>query len=298
MELEPMRIFVKVIQLASFSRAAELLKLPKATVSRSVARLEEELGVKLIVRTTRSLKATDAGLLFYESCQAPIQALEDAHKTLKGQDSSISGTVRITAPVDFGERVVAPVIGNLAKLYPGLLFELNCTDSVVDLVREGYDLALRVGKLAPSQFKARKLGNIAHVVVASPSYLKTSQPIQTPQDLIDHTCLTYSRHSLSTHWTLHHDNGESAVVNVKPKIAVNALKGLLSVTVQGVGVALLPWFVCKDDMLKGNLVCVLPEWIGNAQPISLVSPGGTATAKRIKIVADELAHAVQEAIRV
>src|SRR6266566_5612916 len=189
MELEPTRIFVKVVQQGSFSRAAELLKLPKSTVSRAVSRLETESGTKLLLRTTRSLTLTASGRAFYESCVGPIHALEDARKSLDGQDSIVVGTIRITAPEDFGTLVVSPAIGKLAKEHTGLVFEMHYTEKFVDLIKDGYDLAVRLGKLSPSRLKVRRFGEVAIIAVAAPEYLKQRPAIKKPQDLAMHDCM-------------------------------------------------------------------------------------------------------------
>ena len=150
MDLELCRIFVKVVQYNSFSKAAEVLKMPKSTVSRSITRLERETGTKLLVRSTRSLTVTQAGQEFYEASLGPIHQLEDAQKALVGKDSLLTGTVRMTAPEDLGTFVIAPAIAKLSSQYPSLRFELKYTDTIVDLVKEGFDLAVRIGRVKNS----------------------------------------------------------------------------------------------------------------------------------------------------
>lgn len=296
MELEPTRVFVKVVQQGSFSRAAELLKLPKSTVSRTVSRLEAESGTKLLLRTTRSLTLTAAGRAFYENCAGPVQALEHARKSLDGQDNVVVGNVRVTAPEDFGSRVVSPAVGQLMQEHPGLVFELHYTDKIVDLVKGGYDLAVRIGRLAPSRLKAKRFGDIVMVAVASPEYLKQRPAIRKPQDLVTHDCMMFTPRSPSPTWTLR-SAGKSVTVPVKPKLVVNQMSSLVALAVQGAGVALLPLFLCREELQSGRLRRVLPDWKSDTMPVSVVSPIGSAGSGRLRLIVDKFAEAIARALK-
>lgn len=292
MELESTRIFVKVVQLGSFSKAALSLKLPKSTVSRTITRLEAESGTKLLLRTTRSMTLTPAGRHFYEDCVQPLRVLEEARQALQGKDTSLTGTIRLTAPEDVGVRVISPVIGKIATEFPGIFFELNYTDEVLDLVQEGYDLAIRIGKLNPSQFKIKKIGEIILVPVASPAYLKKKPVILKPQDLSTHDCMTFDDRSSHPTWVL--GSSEKTVsIQVQPRITVNQMSGLVNLAVQGVGVALVPCYLCKSELQAKRLVRVLPEWTGDSLSISIVSPLGLSSASRLRLVSDRLSKAIQ-----
>lgn len=295
MELESTRIFVKVVQLGSFTKAADLLKLPKSTVSRTVTRLEAESGTKLIQRTTRSMTLTTAGQVFYDNCVDHIQALEEARKTLHGKDSLIIGHVRLTAPEDLGVGIISSAIGALTKKQPGLYFELNFTDEVIDLVKEGYDMAIRVGKLSVTRYKARRIGEIKMILVTSPQYLKQTGPIKKPQDLMEHNCLSFSG-SLSPHW---HLVSKSSRVTVKSqhRIVANQMSSLLNLTIQGVGIAMLPQYLCREALEAGKIVRILPDWDGLSYPVSIVTPPGYSNSSRLKLVSDQLAKAIQESLK-
>ncbi len=160
MQIELVQVFVQVVKNGSFTRAAETLRVPKSTVSKAISRLESETGTKLLIRTTRSQTLTAAGKVFYDSCVGPIQAIEDAQKSLSGNDSMLNGTLKITAPEDLGTDVIAPACGRLTLKHSGLNFELNYTDQLLDLVKDGYDLAIRIGYLKESGLKSRKVGEI------------------------------------------------------------------------------------------------------------------------------------------
>lgn len=296
MEIESVRIFVKVVQLGSFTKAAELLKLPKSTVSRTLSRLEAEAGTKLILRTTRSMTLTPAGQAFYENCLGPVQALEDARKSLEGKDSVLSGLIRLTAPEDLGIEVISSAIATITRQNPGLSFELNYTDEIIDLVKEGYDIAIRVGKLSSSRYKARRLGEITTVMVASPKYLKQKSPIKKPNELIEHDCIGFNLGSAPDTWIL---SGRNAKVSVKakPRILANQMSSLLKLVKDGVGIGLLPHFLCREGLASGQLVRVLPEWEGLSYQVSIVTPPGYSNSSRLKLVSEHLSKAIQASLK-
>jgi len=156
--IENTRIFIEVVKQGSFSKTARLLKLQKSAVSRAIRAIEDSTGTKLLNRTTRSLSLTASGRAYFESCLGPMQALEDAERSLRGQDSMMVGSIKITAPEDLGEAIVAPTIAELSRIYPQIRFELHFSNEVVDLVRDGFDFAIRIGKLPESNFRAKKVG--------------------------------------------------------------------------------------------------------------------------------------------
>ena len=293
MELELTRIFVKVVQQGSFSRAAEMLKLPKSTVSKAVTRLESETGTKLLLRTTRSLTLTAAGRAFYDACVGPVQVLEDARKSLNGADSILTGTVRITAPEDLGSQVIAPAIGELTRKHPGLTFELSYTDEVVDLVKDGFDLAVRLGRLRDTRFRAKKLGEVVLVAVASPIYLEKAPKIRGPRDLESHDCLSLSlRSSGSTRWQLR-SKKETVTVDLNSRITSNQMTSLMRSAIAGAGVALVPYFLCKPEIEAGRLARVCLDWASPGIPAHLLSPLSTASSARLKLAAEHLSSALQ-----
>jgi LysR family transcriptional regulator for bpeEF and oprC len=295
MQLELTRIFVKIVQLGSFSRAADLMRLPKSTVSRAVSRLEIETGTKLLVRTTRSLTLTAAGKVFYDTCLRPVQILEDAHKSLQGQDSILAGHVRLTAPEDLGSLIIAPAIGRLTRQHAGLSFELNYTDEIVDLVRDGYDLAVRIGKLNTSSFKSKRLGEIVLVTVASPDYLKDRGKPKKPHDLSDHECLSYTQAAQSPRWTLR-SKSATANVNIKPRIVANQMTSLMRMAISGAGIAFVPHYLCQEYLRTGKLTRVLEDWSGVGLPVSILSPLSSSTSARLKIAMDYLSAAIHNAL--
>lgn len=296
MEIESTRIFVKVVQLGSFTKAAELLKLPKSTVSRTVSRLETEAGTKLILRTTRSMTLTPAGQVFYENCLGPVQALEDARKSLEGKDSLIAGLIRLTAPEDLGIEIISTAVGVITRENSEINFELNYTDEVIDLVKEGYDIAIRVGKLSPSRYKSRRLGEIKTIMVTSPKYIKQKGMPKKPQDLSGHDCISFNLGSMSHNWALYRKGTKVSISN-KPRILANQMSSLLKLVHQGAGIGLLPWNLCKDAIASGALIHILPEWEGPGYPVSIVTPPGYSNSSRVRFVSEHLAKAIQAALK-
>ncbi len=291
--IELTRMFVRVVQNGSFSRAAELLKIPKSTVSKGISRLERETGTQLLLRTTRSLTLTAAGRAFFDTCTGPIQILEDAQKSLYGKDSILSGLVRITAPEDLGSYVISPAIGALAKKNPALNFELNYTDREVDLVRVGFDLAVRIGRLRESNLKSKKVAEVTLILVASPAYLKAADKIRNPKDLESHSCLTIN--ARAPEWTLR-SKSSSATVKFNPRLISNQMTSIMNISVSGAGVALIPAYLCAKEIEDGQLVQVLPEWTSPGLNVSLISPLSSASSARLKVTSDHLALSIQTAL--
>lgn len=295
MELELIKIFVKVVQNGSFSKAAISLKQPKSTVSKAVSRLERETGTKLLVRTTRSLSLTAPGRAFFEACLGPIHQLEDAQKSLYGQDSILTGVVKITAPEDLGEAVIAPVIARLAIAHPQLRFDLVYTDDVIDLVKDGFDLAVRLGRVNESSFKLKRAGEVVLVPVASPEYLKGKAKIKTPSDLKDHVCLSISAPSYRERWTLRSGRVTTHVA-ISPAVMGNQMTTIMKMAIAGAGVALVPKFLCRPHLDRRELIHVLPEWASPGLPVSIITPLAASSSARLKITTDQIAASLATAL--
>lgn len=296
MELELTRIFVKVAQNGSFSRAAEILGLPKSTVSKAVSRLEKETGTKLILRTTRSLTLTQSGRAFYEASLSPIAQLEDAQKSLYGKDRILTGTIKLTAPEDLGSYVIAPAIAELSKAHPDLFFELHYTNEVIDLVRDGFDIAVRLGKATDSSLKMKKAGEVVLVPVASPKYLKGKEKIREPQDLKNHNCLSLIFRDSAERWHFRNKQGTNVKVETKAKVLTNQMTCVLQMALSGGGVTLVPSYVAAPHVESGKLVLVLPEWTSPGVPVSILTPLAPSSSARLKITVDHISKALSEAL--
>lgn len=296
MDLELTRIFVKVAQNGSFSRAAEILRLPKSTVSKAVSKLERDTGTKLIVRTTRSLTLTQAGRQFYASSLGPILQLEDAQRSLYGQDDLLTGTLRITAPEDLGSYVIAPSVAELSKGHPDLSFELVYTNDLIDLVKDGFDMAVRLGPIKDSALKLKRVGEVVLCPVASPKYLKGADKIKQPADLRNHTCLSLIYKSTLESWTLRSSKGKEQI-EIRPKVISNQMTSLLQMALCGGGVALVPTYVSRPYIESGKLIHVLPEWSTPGVPVSIVTPLAPSASARLKVTVAHIQAALTSALR-
>lgn len=295
MEIELTRIFVKVAQNGSFTRAAEILKLSKSSVSKAIARLEKETGTKLIVRTTRSLTLTASGRGFYEASLGPILQIEEAQKSLYGQDSLLTGLLRITAAEDLGSIVIAPAIAELSSKHANLNFELEYTDEVVDLVKDGFDIAIRIGKVKETNLKLKRAGEVVLVPVAAPKYLKGKNKIRSPEDLKDHDCLSINAQGVSERWSLRSTRG-TVHVPIHSKIVSNQMTSLVQMAIAGGGVSLVPHYLCQTFIADGRLQRVLPEWSTPGIPVSILTPLAPSSSARLKAATDYLQSALVKAL--
>ena len=294
MEIELIQCFVKVVQNGSITKAALALGLPKSTVSKSLSRLESQLGTKLIQRTTRSLSVTAAGGLFFEKCQAPISQLEEATQSLRSVDQIISGRVRITLPEDIGIESIAKELSQLTVSYPKLSFELAYTDQVVDLVRQGFDFAIRIGKLPSSGLRAKKIGEMTLVLVAAPEYLKRHpQRLEKPQDLSQHVCVSMSVGSNKSIWALRARH-QVVKVRIRTSVSANQMTNVLQFVLAGAGIGLIPQYLVGPHIQHNRLIRVLPEWKMEGLPVSLVSPTPFSESARLKLVTDRLSDSIKK----
>ena len=295
MEIELVHIFIKVIKYGGFSKAAVALGLPKSTVSKAVTRLENTTGTKLLIRTTRSQTLTAAGKAFYDSCVGPIQAIEDAQKSLSGNDSLLTGHLKITAPEDLGTEVLAPAAGVLMQKYPGLHFELIYTDQILDLVKDGYDLAIRIGYPKESGLKIKKVGEVSLVLVASTKYLKTYGKVQKPEDLKNHLCLSLTSRNSKYQWNLK-SSSSSAQVNIEPRLISNQMSSLIKAALVHSGIALVPAYLAKSYIESGDLIRVLPQWTSHGFPVSLLSPLAFSSSARLRTTTDYFMTEIKKAL--
>lgn len=284
-KLELTQIFVKVAQQGSFTKAANLLGLPKSNVSKAVSQLEQLTQTKLLLRTTRQQSLTEAGRAYYEKCIGPIQALEEAQKNIYGHDAVVQGQIKITASEDVGINVLSPIIGKLATTNPNLQFQLELTDQVVDLVKEGYDLAIRLGSLNDSLLKAKYVGELELILVASEEYLNNAEPITCPKDLKHARILSISDSAISNKITLQ-NNKKKSQVTISPIIICNQMSSLIAMAMEGAGVLLVPSYLCRDHIKKGKLKRVLPYWSYVGYPVHIVSPVSIGETARLKLVSE------------
>ncbi len=270
MDLNEAAVFVKVVQAGSFSAAARQLGLPTSTVSTRVARLEKRLGVTLLQRTTRKLHVTDAGQAYFHHASLGLSYMLEAEAALDEARQQPQGRLKVTAPADLGDNLLAGLIERTQREYPALEVELLLTDRYIDLIADGVDVAIRTGELRDSSLIAKSLGTIRWAMFASRRYLEASAPLEEPQQLHHHQCLQFTPMGRDS-WNL--SNGPNTITVPLPGRAMaNSIGVVRTMALNGQGVALLPTFICKPELLTGELEHVLPGWEGKADPVHLVYP--------------------------
>ena len=267
--LNDVRVFTRVVAAGSFTAAAQELDLPTSTVSRRVARLEDELGVRLLYRTTRKLSLTSPGKLYYERCARMMEEFADAEREVTQAQATPKGRVRVTAPVDFSP--VSTLAAGFLNHFPDVQLELDLTNRRVDLVEEGFDIALRAGILTDSSLVAYKLADSTMTLVASPEYLSARGEPRSIRDLAKHDCVVFGTLGPQVMWPLREKSG-TVNVSVSGRISVNHLQAAKSAAVAGLGIAMIPGAYCAAEIHAGTLAPVLPDIGAPAGALWLVVP--------------------------
>lgn len=269
MDLNEILVFTRVVQAGTFTKGAALLGMPKSSVSRKISDLEDRIGARLLQRTTRNLGLTDVGRIYYERCARIIAELEEADQAVDRMRAAPCGVLRVTAPLSFA--MLGPIVAAFLNRYPEVKVELVCTERVVDLVNEGFDVAIRAGELDDSTMVARRLGVIERVLIAAPAYLKKKGTPRTPAELSEHACITFGAGPSPEVWTLH-SGDKKAEVRVAPRLTVNDFEMMREAARSGIGIAWIPKFVCRDELSGGELRQLLPDWCSSATPVHAVYP--------------------------
>lgn len=270
MDINEVAVFVRVVQAGGFSAAARQLQIPTSTVSTRVARLEQRLGVTLLQRTTRRLSLTEAGTLYFELASTGLGYVLEAEATLDAAKQQPQGKLKVTAPADLGDSMLAGLVQAMHSQYPDVAMELILTERYIDLIAEGIDVAIRTGKLHDSSLIARPLGMTCWATFASWEYLAQAPALREPQELHQHRCLQFSPMGRDA-WTL--QRGENSMtIPLHGATIANSITLVRQMALSGQGVALLPTYICKTGMVVGELERVLPEWTAQADPIHLVYP--------------------------
>ncbi len=296
--LSGIAVFVQVVESGSFSAAAVRLHLSRSAVGKTVARLEERLGVRLFHRTTRSQSLTDDGQMFYQRCLRVLVELEHAEDELAQGRHEPTGRMRITMPVLFGRRCVAPVLLDLAQRWPRLQLELAFSDRKVDLVEEGFDLAIRSGPLTDTPgLKMRSLGAHTMLICAAPTWLARHGKPCTLAQLAGHEAIFYGRNANSAEWAFHGLAGEPVAVRVVPRIALDDLEVMMQAACQGLGVVRLPGWLAADALRSGELVeLTFAERTQNI-PVHAIWPHAPQTPLKVRWVLDALLEHVSPILR-
>lgn len=260
-----MEAFVAVVDNGSFVRAAEALHSSKAAVSRQVIDLEQRLGIRLLNRTTRKLSVTDEGQLFYQRCADLLGGLEEAESELRQRRGEPSGHLRVSAPVTFGISYLAALWGNFLQQYPKISMEVSLADRTVDLVEDGFDLAVRISRAPHPTFIARKLASTNMVLCASPAYLARHGTPERPRDIAGHNVISYTYWSPRDEWEFTTPDGKKETVKTKPRLHANNGDTCVAAALQDQGIVLQPDFLVHEPLRDGRL----QQLLGNYQSVEL-----------------------------
>ena len=286
-DLNEMQVFVRVVEHGGLSRAAAELGMQKSTVSRRIASLEDRLGVRLLERTTRTVRTTEVGQAYYERCARLVAEAEEAEEAVRESQGEPGGTLRISVP-STGNEQFSPVLFDFARKYPRVSLEVIAADHYVDLVRDGYDLAIRAGQLSDSSLVAKKLGENCRLLVASPAYLEEHGEPKTIADLRRHECITQPHDGPGTHWTL----GEGKSVQVKGRLRLSSLGLIATAALQGLGITMLPDLFAKPHLDAGRLRRVLPGVQTSAAGMYIVYPSRSHLSTKVRAFVDHVAEHV------
>jgi len=265
-----LQLFIRVVETGSFSKASADLGITQPTATKHVAALEARLGARLFHRSTRGVTPTEVGVAYYDKCKVIARELEEADNLAALMQSRVQGVLRISTSVAFGRRVLTPLVLRFMQQHPGLQMDLSFDDRYVNLVEQGIDLAIRMGRLADSSLGARYLGTNPWVLVASAAYLKRFGTPESPEALRAHEALIYSSVQGDERWHFSGADGQTVQVPVKGPLRSNNLSALLAAARAGLGLAALPWYVAHDSVRDGVLQPLLTDWTLPAQEIHAV----------------------------
>jgi DNA-binding transcriptional LysR family regulator len=282
--LREMELFVRVVETGSFSAAARDLKLGQPMISKSVAALEDRLGVRLLIRSTRKLSPTEAGTAFYERALRAIAEANEADAAAQGVGSGLEGRLRICSPVTFGRLHLVPKLGSFLDAHPKLRLEVVMDDRIIDLVAENIDVAIRLGALTDSSLKARKLAQADRYVVASPAYLARKSVPSNPTDLLEHDGIIYGQDSGGQEWLFRRGTSETSI-RLRARLTLSAAEGVREAVLAGQGFAITSRWMFAPELASGAVLPILKEW--NLPPMELwvIYPSGKLTSTKARAFA-------------
>lgn len=293
--LAAMQTFVRVVESGSFSAVAREIRSTQSAVSKQVAALERELGAKLLSRTTRSLALTEAGERYFTQAQRLVAEIAEAEMALHDGEQKLSGWLRVAASVGYGRLKLLPLFKSFLAAHPNMKIDLRLNDGFVDLVEEGIDVAVRIGELADSSLVTRRIGTTKRVLLASRKYLDALpqglEPPQVPQDLQAHNCIVYSELTSQNAWTFtagpgaNEPEGTQVTIRAQGNLQTNSSEVIRASVLSGMGIGYSPTWLFEDELARGELQVLLPDWPAPSLPIHLVIPSQRRGSAKVQAFA-------------
>lgn len=288
LKTEEMQTFVQVASSGSITSAAAHLQIAKSAVSRRLSEMEDKLGVELFHRSTRKLSLTDSGHNFYLRCVDILENLTEAEISVTQSHQEIRGRIKVAAPLSFGLMHLGPAIIEFQRLHPGISFEIDFNDRVIDLMEENFDLGIRIAHLKDSSLMARKLAELSTVVCASPEYLLKHGSPKTPQDLLQHDCIVYSYLERPDQWEFLDKNKKLTKINVNRSITANNGEFMRDAAIAGLGILRQPTFIAYEDINAGKLVPILQDYTSTLINAYAIYPPTRHLSQRVRQFIDFL----------
>lgn len=292
-QLDRIELFVSVIQKGSFTKAALEHDISKSMVSQHISKLEENLGIKLLNRTTRQLKLTQAGEIYYQSCVKVIAEAQSALVHMQHLQEEPAGMLRITAQQEFGTDVIIPLLCRFRRQYPNIKLDILLTEEKLDLLEHNIDVAIRIGQLEDSTMIGKTIGEAKHLLCASPDYLKNNPAPQHPTELTDHPWLHHSIFPEPRQFTLTNQAGIEFPCSLTSDIKVNTAQGVLTFIRQGMGIGLSLNHFVSDDIKQGSIIKLLPDYQFKPIPIYAIFPSKKHMPKKVRLFLDYLSESLK-----
>jgi DNA-binding transcriptional LysR family regulator len=300
--LAAMQTFVRVVESGSFSAVARESKATQSAVSKQVAALERALGARLLSRTTRSLALTEEGERYFVQARRLVAEIAEAESSLRQGEQQLTGWLRVATSVGFGRLKLLPLVQSFLADHPDVKIDMRLHDGFIDLVEQGIDVAVRIGELSDSSLVARRIGTSTRVLVASREYLRSlpkgTKPPRVPEDLLRLNCVVYTELASQNAWTFTAgagapvDVGATVTVRAQGNIQTNSSEVVRAAVLSGMGVGFAPTWLFEDELAKGTLRVLLPDWPALPIPVHLVSPGQRRQSVKVKAFSDHLAAAM------
>jgi len=280
--LTAMGLFVRIVETGSFSAVARETGMNQPTVSKQLSALEQKLKTRLLNRSTRQLSLTEAGSEYYEACKRILDEVREAEGNIGRLQGQLAGQLKVNTSIALGQMYVGPLTLKFQKLHPGLEVDLSLVDRFVDVVEEGIDVAIRVGRLTDSNLVARRLGKTRRVAVATPAYLKKHGTPKTPQELVNHNCLLYAYLSTGNEWMFQGPDGQEIRVKVAGNFRANNGEAIRQAVLADLGIAVAPEWIALKDLESGTIKAILTNYSPTLMDIHAVYPSGRHLSAKVR----------------